>query len=158
MFSLLLSWTNCQTQSQDASDRRRYDPYYRVVILMATRFFHHVMLLTVWQYCYASAFRRRRYYFFGSSVRLSVRNLEYPLSTCTWVRWSIRPTVNVLRNVRPSVRLSVRPSGEVSGHLPENAWREWSEILHADVSWPPSELIRLWSRSVDFPPFGATLT
>ena len=24
-----------------------------------------------------------------------------------------------------SVRLSVRPSGEVSGHLPENAWREW---------------------------------
>ena len=27
---------------------------------------------------------------------------------------------------------------------------------HADVSWPPSELIRLWSRSVDFPPFGAT--
>ena len=28
----------------------------------------------------------------------------------------------------PSVRLSVRPSGEVSGHLPENAWREWPEI------------------------------
>ena len=29
---------------------------------------------------------------------------------------------------------SVRPSQEVSGHLPENAWRKWSEILHADVS------------------------
>ena len=29
----------------------------------------------------------------------------------------------------------------VSGHLPENAWRKWPEILHADVSWPPSELI-----------------
>ena len=37
----------------------------------------------------------------------------------------------------------------VSGHFPENAWREWSEILHAAVSPPPSELIRLWSRSSD---------
>ena len=35
---------------------------------------------------------------------------------------------------------SVRPSGEVSGHLPENAWREWPEILHADVSRPSWEL------------------
>ena len=31
----------------------------------------------------------------------------------------------------------------VSGYFPENAWRKWPEILHADVSWPPSELIRL---------------
>ena len=58
----------------------------------------------------------------------------------------------------PSVRPSVRPSGEVSGHLPENAWREWLEILHADVSWPSSELISLWPRSVDFSNFGAILT
>ena len=61
-------------------------------------------------------------------------------------------------SVRPSVRLSVRPSGEVSGHLPENVWREWPEILHADVSWPSSELISLWPRSVDFCNFGAILT
>ena len=46
----------------------------------------------------------------------------------------------------------------VSGHFPENAWREWPEILHADVSWPPSELISLWPRSVDFSNFGAILT
>ena len=45
----------------------------------------------------------------------------------------------------------------VSGHLPEKAWMEWSEILHADVSCQPSAPIRLWSQSVDFPPFGATL-
>ena len=85
---------------------------------------------------YASAFRRRRHYVFGlsvrPSVRPSVRSLKYPLLTCTWVRWSTRPTVTVLRHVRlsvrPSVRLSVRPSREVSGHLPENAWREWPEI------------------------------
>ena len=56
------------------------------------------------------------------------------------------------------VRLSVRPSGEVSGHLPENAWREWPQIWHADVSWPSSELINLWPRSVDFSNFGAILT
>ena len=73
---------------------------------------------------YASAFRLRRHYVFGLSVRPSVRSLKYPLLTCTWVRWSTRPTVTVLRHVRPSVRLSVRPSGEVSGHFPENAWRD----------------------------------
>ena len=44
-----------------------------------------------------------------------------------------------------SVCPSVGPSGEISGHLPENAWREWPEILNADVSWPSSELMRLWS-------------
>ena len=44
------------------------------------------------------------------SVRPSVRSLKYPLLTCTWVRWSTRPTVTVLRHVRSSVRLSVRPS------------------------------------------------
>ena len=44
------------------------------------------------------------------SVRPSVRSLKYPLLTCTWVRWSTRPTVTVLRHVRPSVRPSVRLS------------------------------------------------
>ena len=46
----------------------------------------------------------------------------------------------------------------VSGHFPENAWRKWPEILHADVSWQPSELISLWPRSVDFSNFGTILT
>ena len=87
------------------------------------------------------------------SVCPSVRSLKYPLLTYTWVHWSTRPTVTVLWHVR----LSVRPSGEVSGHLPENAWRDWPEILHADVSWP-TELISLWLRSVDFSNFGAILT
>ena len=56
-------------------------------------------------------------------------------------------------SVCPSIRLSVRPSGEISGYCQ----REWPEILHADVSWP-SDLIRLWSWSVEFPLFDATLT
>ena len=43
------------------------------------------------------------------SIRPSVRSLKYPLLTCTWVRWSTRPTVTVLQHVRPSVRPSVRP-------------------------------------------------
>ena len=46
----------------------------------------------------------------------------------------------------------------ISGHFPENAWREQPAIWHAGVSWPPSILIRCWSWSVDFPAFGATLT
>ena len=44
------------------------------------------------------------------SVHPSVRSLKYPLLTCTWVRWSTRPTVTVLRHVRPSVCPPVRPS------------------------------------------------
>ena len=36
------------------------------------------------------------------------------------------------------------------GHFLENAWREWPEILHSDVSWQPSELISSGSRSVIF--------
>ena len=58
---------------------------------------------------YAFAFRHRRHYIFGLSVRPSVRSLKYPLRACTWVRWSTRPTVTVLRHVRPSVCPSVRP-------------------------------------------------
>ena len=46
----------------------------------------------------------------------------------------------------------------VSGHFPENAWRDWPEILHADVSWPSSELISSWLWSVDFSNFGTILT
>ena len=46
----------------------------------------------------------------------------------------------------------------VSGHFLEYAWRKSPEILHADASWPPSELISLWPRSVDFSNFGAILT
>ena len=46
----------------------------------------------------------------------------------------------------------------VSGHILENAWREWPKILHADVSWPPSNLIGSGSWSVDFCNFGSILT
>ena len=38
-----------------------------------------------------------------------------------------------------------------SGHFLENAMEEWPEPWHADVSWPPSELMKFWSWSVDFP-------
>ena len=46
----------------------------------------------------------------------------------------------------------------VSGHFLENAWKEWPEILHTNVSWPPAQLIRLWSWSADFSNFGVILT
>ena len=119
---------------------------------------------------YASAFRRRRHYVFGLSVRPSVRPkpeipsfdlymgpLVHPTNRNRFTACpSVRPSVRL--SVRPSVRLSVRPSGEVSGHLPENAWREWPQIWHADVSWPSTELINLWPRSIDFSNFGAILT
>ena len=77
---------------------------------------------------YASAFRRRRHYVFGLSVRPSVRPSE-AWNTLFWPEHrSVGPPDQPLpfygMSVRPSVRLSVRPSGEVSGHLPENAWRD----------------------------------
>ena len=39
----------------------------------------------------------------------------------------------------------------VSLHLLGNARNAWPEIWHAKVIWPPSELIILWSRSLDLP-------
>ena len=77
---------------------------------------------------YASAFRRWRHYVFGLSVRPSVRSLKYPLLTCTWVRWSTRPTVTVLRHVRPSVRPSVCPSVRPE-RFPGICWR-----MHGGIS------------------------
>ena len=60
---------------------------------------------------YVSTFRRRRHYVFELPIRPSVRSPKYmyPLYTCTWVRWSIRPTVTVLRHFRPSVRPEMFP-------------------------------------------------
>ena len=46
----------------------------------------------------------------------------------------------------------------VSGHFLDNTWREWPEILDADVSWPPTELISSGLGSVDFCNFGTILT
>ena len=56
-----------------------------------------------------------------------------------------------------SLWLSEMSQCGVSGHFPENAWWEWPKLLHADVSWPPSELISLWLWSVDFFNFGVSL-
>ena len=39
----------------------------------------------------------------------------------------------------------------VCGHLMENAREEWPELGHTDISWLPSELIKFWPWSVDFP-------
>ena len=72
------------------------------------------------------------------SVRPSVRPKpeipSFDLYMCPLVHPTNRNRFTACPSVRPSVRLSVRPSGEVSRHLPENAWREWPEILHGDVS------------------------
>ena len=46
----------------------------------------------------------------------------------------------------------------VSRHFLENPLRKWPDILHADVSWRLSELIRLWLQFVDFSNFDAILT
>ena len=138
---------------------------YRSGVLVTYELYGHFRYFQV--FYYASAFRRRRHYVFGLSVRPSVRlsvrpsvrSLKYPLLTCTWVRWSTRPTMTDLRHVLPSVcpsvRLSVRRGFRA---FSRERMGEWPEILHADVSWPSSELISLWPRSVDFYNFGTILT
>ena len=45
-----------------------------------------------------------------------------------------------------------------SVHFPENAQRKWPKILHADVSWPPSEMFSSGLRYVDFCNFGTIFT
>ena len=51
-------------------------------------------------------------------------------------------------------------TGQILGFLalPEDAWGEWPETLHADVSWPFAELISLWSWFIDFSNVGTILT
>ena len=122
------------------------------VLIHVFVFFEYALDFRLGVCFYASAFRHRRHYVFGLSVRppKAWNNLFSP------VHGSIGPSDQPWPFC--GMHMSVRPSGEVSGHLPENAWREWSEILHVDVSWAPSELVILWSWSVDFPPFGITLT
>ena len=107
---------------------------------------------------YASAFRRQRHYVFGLSVLPKPEIPSFDLYMGLLVHPTNRNRFTACPSVRPSVRQSVHPSGEVSGHLSENAWREWPEILHADVSWPSSELISLLPWSVDFSNFGTILT
>ena len=70
-----------------------------------------------------------------SSIHPSVQSLKYPISTCMLVHPNNRDR---FRHVRPTIRLSVCLPGEVFG--PENAWREWPEIWHGDVSWSTSKL------------------
>ena len=71
---------------------------------------------------YVSTFRRRRHYVFELPIRPYVRSPKYmyPLYTCTWVRWSIRPTVTVLRHFRPSVRRCFRAFA--GKHMEGMAW------------------------------------
>ena len=51
-------------------------------------------------------------------------------------------------------------TGQIWGFraFPGERIKEWPEILYADVSWPPSELISLWPQFADFSNFGAILT
>ena len=45
-----------------------------------------------------------------------------------------------------------------SRHFPETTWKEWPAILRPDVSRLPLELVRLWSRSLEFSNCGTILT
>ena len=92
------------------------------------------------------------------SVRPSVRPKPEIPSFDLYIGPLVHPTNRSRFTACPSVRPSVSPSGEVSGHLPENAWREWPEISHADISRPSSELISLWPWSVDLSNFCTILT
>ena len=115
--------------------------------------------------CYKSTYRARGPFFMPPPLGaggimftgcLSVRPIVCPKPEITSFHLYMGPLVQLWPFFGMSP--SVCPSGEVSGHLLENAWREWSEILHVNVSWKPSELIRLWSWSVDFLNCGTILT
>ena len=83
-----------------------------------------------------------------SSVRPSIRRKTEITSFHLYMGPLVHPPNRDRFAACLSVCPSVRPE-RFPGHLLEKAWREWSEIVQADVSWAPSELIRLWSWSVD---------
>ena len=106
--------------------------------------------------------------------------MPLPLGTryIMFFRWSICPSVCLkpeIPSLHPYMGPFIHPTNcdhffslcsnlslgryrEVSRHFFGNSWKEWPAIWHADVSRPPSELIRIWSRSIDFPSFSTTLT
>ena len=86
--------------------------------------------------CYA--FRHRRHHFCWV-VCPSIR----PKPEIPFFHLNMGPFVHPTNRDHFAACQSIGLSGWVSGHLSYNTWREWPEILHADVSWPPSELIRL---------------
>ena len=88
---------------------------------------------------YAPAFRRWRHYVFELSFNPSARSPKYPLFTCRWVRWSVRPTVTVLWHVCPSVRPSARKD-----------FCAFAGKRLEGMAWYFAERIRLRSWSVDF--------
>ena len=122
--------------------------------------------------------------FCGMSVRLSVRPAVRPSVRLSWevsghlprthegMNWIFACwcTLATIRTVQFMVTVcwffkfwryfdSVKQAKfGVSVHLLENARREWPKILHVDVSWQPSELVSLWSWSVEFSNFGTILT
>ena len=97
---LLVSWINMETIIWKELEKERAHLNINV---------HLCFVL----FCYASAFSRGKQYVLGLSISPSVRpsvwSLKYPLSTCSWVCWPIRPTVTILQHVQPSVQPSVRP-------------------------------------------------
>ena len=88
---------------------------------------------TARQHFYAPAFRHRRHYVLGLSVCPFVRLLEAWNTLFSPVHGSVGPSDQLWPFCGMFVRLSVHPSvrPSVSGHLPEKAWKEWPECLHA---------------------------
>ena len=83
-------------------------------------------------------------------------------STNTYVPSNLSTSTNTEIRYSSTTSMSTKYSGPNPGVNPGSCWacqvRDWPEILHADVSSPLLELIRFCSWSVDFPPFGVTLT
>ena len=77
---------------------------------------------------YASAFRHRRHYVFGLSI--------CPSQAWNTLFWPVHGSVGPPDQPWPFYGMSIRPSGEVSGHFLESAWREWPEIFTRGQFWP----------------------
>ena len=102
-------------------------------------------------YFYASAFRHWGHYVFGLSIHPFVRPQPKISSFQMYMGPLVHPTNRDRFSACPSVRIGFQafPGESMEGI----AW-----YFYAGVSWPPSELIKFWSWSVDFPPFGIILT
>ena len=91
--------------------------------------------------------RRRKYHVLGLSICLKPEIPSFHLYMGPLVLPFFFPVCQ-----------SLPPSEDVVRHFTENAWRDCPQILHADVSWLPSNMITLWSGSVDFHPFSVSIT
>ena len=111
---------------------------------------HSAMVVPYAKFCENQIFR-----VFSWSFSQILCNLQETFALWDEIRFFLFEVIRQILRSHRQQSLVELVKFEVPENFLENILEEWPEIWHADVSWPPSGLIRFWSRSIEFTRFGA---